>query len=84
MAKILKKKAIEGDVTFEFDVTYSEDTRVEEGHGFHTFYDSDITNIKLTGAYITLYDDEIIDIFTRLKKEEVKSIERIYEDADFS
>ena len=54
MARINKKKIVDGDVTFEFDVTYSENARVEEGHGFHTFYDVDILSIKLIGAFITI------------------------------
>ena len=84
MARINKKKIVDGDVTFEFDVTYSENARVEEGHGFHTFYDVDILSIKLVGAFITIYDDAVIDIFSRLKKDEIKLIESAYEDADFS
>jgi hypothetical protein len=39
MKKITKKETQYGEVSFEFEVTYQEETSIEEGHGFHTFYD---------------------------------------------
>jgi hypothetical protein len=74
MKKILKKETQYGEICFEFDVTYQEETNIEEGHGFHTFYDSEEVSRVITSVFILLENGEKIDITHKLNKEESKLI----------
>lgn len=74
MKKILKKETQYGEICFEFNVTYEEETNVEEGHGFHTFYDSEEVSRVITSVMIFLENGEKIDITHKLNKEELKLI----------
>jgi hypothetical protein len=74
MKKILKKEPQYGEICFEFNVTYEEETNVEEGHGFHTFYDSEEVSRVITSVLILLENGEKIDITHKLNKEESKLI----------
>jgi hypothetical protein len=78
MKKILKKETQYGEICFEFNVTYEEETNVEEGHGFHTFYDSEEVSRVITSVMILLEDGEKIDITHKLNKEELKLIVESY------
>jgi hypothetical protein len=74
MKKIVKKETQYGEVCFEFEVIYQEETSVEEGHGFHTFYDSEEVSRRVTGVYILLDSGEKIDITQKLNKEQMQLI----------
>ena len=74
MKKILKKETQYAEISFEFNVTYEEETNVEEGHGFHTFYDSEEVSRVITSVLILLENGEKIDITHKLNKEELKLI----------
>ena len=75
MKKINKKETQYGEICFEFDVIYQEETSVEEGHGFHTFYNSEELSRKVTRVTILLDNiGEKIDITDRLNKEQIKLI----------
>ena len=74
MKKILKKETQYGEICFEFDVTYQEETNIEDGHGFHTFYDSEEVSRVITSVFILLENGEKIDITHKLNKEESKLI----------
>lgn len=74
MKKIVKKETQYGEVCFEFEVVYQEETSVEEGHGFHTFYDSEEVSRRVTGVYILLDSGEKIDITQKLNKEQMQLI----------
>lgn len=74
MKKIIKKETQYGEVYFEFEVTYAEETSIEEGHGFHTFYNSEEINRKVTAVHILLDNGEKIDITDKLNKEHMKLI----------
>ena len=74
MKKILKKETQYAEICFEFNVTYEEETNVEEGHGFHTFYDSEEVSRVITSVLILLENGEKIDITHKLNKEESKLI----------
>lgn len=74
MKKISKKETQYGEVCFEFEVVYQEETSVEEGHGFHTFYDSEEVSRRVTGVYILLDSGEKIDITQKLNKEQMQLI----------
>jgi len=74
MKKILKKETQYGEICYEFDVTYQEETNIEEGHGFHTFYDSEEVSRVITSVFILLENGEKIDITHKLNKEESKLI----------
>lgn len=78
MKKILKKETQYGEICFEFNVTYEEETNVEEGHGFHTFYDSEEVSRVITSVLILLENGEKIDITHKLNKEELKLIVESY------
>ena len=74
MKKIVKKETQHAEVCFEFNVTYQEETNIEEGHGFHTFYDSEEVNRVITSVQIVLDNGEKVDITHKLNKEELKLI----------
>lgn len=74
MKKISKKETQYGEVCFEFEVIYQEETSVEEGHGFHTFYDSEEVSRRVTGVYILLDSGEKIDITQKLNREQMQLI----------
>lgn len=74
MKKIVKKETQYGEVCFEFEVIYQEENSVEEGHGFHTFYDSEEVSRRVTGIYILLDSGEKIDITQKLNKEQMQLI----------
>jgi hypothetical protein len=74
MKKINKKETQYGEICFEFDVTYQEETSVEEGHGFHTFYDTEEISRRVTCVIILLDNGEKIDITDKLNKEQMKLI----------
>ncbi len=74
MKKISKKETQYGEVCFEFEVIYQEETSVEEGHGFHTFYDSEEVSRRVTGVYILLDNGEKIDITQKLNREQMQLI----------
>jgi hypothetical protein len=74
MKKINKKETQYGEICFEFDVTYQEETSVEEGHGFHTFYDTEEISRRVTRVTILLDNGEKIDITDKLNKEQMKLI----------
>ena len=74
MKKILKKETQYGEIYFEFNVTYQEETNVEEGHGFHTFYDSEEVSRVITSVQIFLDNGEKIDITNKLTRQELKLI----------
>ena len=78
MKKILKKETQYAEIWFEFNVTYEEETNVEEGHGFHTFYDSEEVSRVITSVLILLENGEKIDITHKLNKEELKLIVESY------
>ena len=78
MKKIIKKETQYGEICFEFNVTYEEETNVEEGHGFHTFYDSEEVSRVITSVLILLENGEKIDITYKLNKEELKLIIESY------
>jgi len=78
MKKIIKKETQYGEICFEFNVTYEEETNVEEGHGFHTFYDSEEVSRVITNVLILLENGEKIDITHKLNKEELKLIIESY------
>ena len=78
MKKILKKETQYGEICFEFDVTYQEELNIEEGHGFHTFYDSEEISRVITSVVIFLENGEKIDITHKLNKEELKLISDSY------
>lgn len=74
MKKITKKETQYGEVCFEFEVTYAEETSTEEGHGFHTFYDSEEISRRVISVNILLDNGERIDITDKLNKEHMKLI----------
>ena len=74
MKKISKKETQYGEVCFEFEVIYQEENSVEEGHGFHTFYDSEEVSRRVTGVYILLDNGEKIDITQKLNREQMQLI----------
>lgn len=74
MKKITKKETQYGEVCFEFEVTYQEETSIEEGHGFHTFYDSEEISRRVISVNILLDNGERIDITDKLNKEHMKLI----------
>lgn len=74
MKKITKKETQYGEVCFEFEVTYQEETSIEEGHGFHTFYDSEEISRRILSVSILLDNGEKIDISDKLNKEQMKLI----------
>lgn len=74
MKKIVKKETQYGEICFEFEVTYAEETSVEEGHGFHTFYDSEEVSRRVIGVYIILDNGEKIDITQKLNREQMQLI----------
>lgn len=74
MKKINKKETQYGEICFEFDVSYQEETSVEEGHGFHTFYDTEEVSRRVTCVTILLDNGEKIDITDKLNKEQMKLI----------
>jgi hypothetical protein len=78
MKRIIKKETQYGEICFEFNVTYEEETNVEEGHGFHTFYDSEEVSRVITSVVIVLDNGEKIDITHKLNKEELKLITESY------
>jgi hypothetical protein len=78
MKMIIKKETQYGEICFEFNVTYEEETNVEEGHGFHTFYDSEEVSRVITSVVIVLDNGEKIDITHKLNKEELKLITESY------
>jgi hypothetical protein len=78
MKSIIKKETQYGEICYEFDVTYQEETNVEEGHGFHTFYDSEEVSRVITSVVILLDNGEKIDITYKLNKEELKLIIESY------
>ena len=82
MNKIIQKIVNESNIVYVFDVIYSEDTRIEEGHGSHTFYDKELISIKLKSCYINISNEENIELIHRLKKDEIKAIEQLYEDIE--
>jgi hypothetical protein len=74
MKKINKKEGQYAEVYYEFDVVFQEESNTEEGHGFHTFYDSEEINRTLKSATLLLENGEKIDIIQKLTKEEIKLI----------
>lgn len=78
MKKISKKETQYGEICFEFEVLYEEETSVEEGHGFHTFYDSEEVSRRVTSVTILLDNGEKIDITQKLTKEQMKLITDSY------
>ncbi len=74
MKKINKKETQYGEICFEFDVTYQEENSVEEGHGFHTFYDCEEISRRVTCVTILLDNGEKIDITQKLTREQMKMI----------
>ena len=74
MKRIIKKETQYGEICFEFNVTYQEESNIEEGHGFHTFYDSEEISRVITSVVIFLENGEKIDITHKLNKEELKLI----------
>lgn len=74
MKKITKKETQYGEVSFEFEVTYQEETSIEEGHGFHTFYDTEEISRKVTSVSILLDNGERINLTDKLNKEQMKLI----------
>jgi hypothetical protein len=78
MKKISKKETQYGEICFEFEVIYEEETSVEEGHGFHTFYDSEEVSRRVTSVTILLDNGEKIDITQKLTKEQMKLITDSY------
>lgn len=61
------------DCFVEADINVTEDRRVEECHGFHTFYDVDF-DIEKIKVYIEIGKKQF-DITDRLTKEELRAIE---------
>jgi hypothetical protein len=78
MKKISKKETQYGEICFEFEVIYEEETSVEEGHGFHTFYDCEEISRRVTEVTILLDNGEKIDITQKLTKEQMKLITDSY------
>jgi hypothetical protein len=78
MKKISKKETQYGEICFEFEVIYEEETSVEEGHGFHTFYDCEEVSRRVTSVTILLDNGEKIDITQKLTKEQMKLITDSY------
>jgi hypothetical protein len=78
MKRIIKKETQYGEIYFEFNVTYEEETNLEEGHGYHTFYDSEEVNRVITSVQIFLENGEKIDITHKLNKQELKLIADSY------
>ena len=74
MKKITKKETQYGEVCFEFEVTYQEETSIEECHGFHTFYDTEEISRKVTSVSILLDNGERINLTDKLNKEQMKLI----------
>jgi hypothetical protein len=75
MKKINKKETQYGEICFEFDVTYHEEASIEEGHGFHTIYDTEEISRKVTKVTILLDNTgEKIDITDKLNKQQMKLI----------
>ena len=74
MKKLTKKETQYGEVSFEFEVTYQEETSIEEGHGFHTFYDTEEISRKVTSVSILLDNGERINLTDKLNKEQMKLI----------
>jgi hypothetical protein len=62
-----------GNIRIEYLSRFYEDVRVEEGHGFHTFYDIDEIDKKILAIYLE-FDNCEIDITSRLKKDELEEI----------
>jgi hypothetical protein len=66
------------DCIVEYDVIANEQPlRVEEGHGYHYFDDSDY-EVNVTKVYIEIGGKQF-DITDRLKPEEIKAIENSIE-----
>jgi hypothetical protein len=74
MKMIIKKETQYGEICYEFDVTYQQETSVEEGHGFHTFYDAEEVKRVITSVVILLDNGEKVDITHKLNKEDLKLI----------
>lgn len=62
-----------GNVRVEYIVRFYEESRTEECHGFHTFYDTEEIDKTIEKVYIEL-DNIEIDITSRLRKDEISDI----------
>ncbi len=62
-----------GNIRIEYISRFYEDVRVEECHGFHTFYEIDEIDKHIVGVYLE-FDNCEIDITSRLKKDELEEI----------
>jgi hypothetical protein len=78
MKRINKNETQYGELCFEFNVTYEEETNLEEGHGIHYFYDAEEVNRVVTSVVIFLDNGEKIDITHKLNKKELKLISDSY------
>jgi hypothetical protein len=79
MKKIIKEEHENEFLHIEFEVTFRQESYIEEGHGFHEMIDEEEINRKITQAYIELKNGIIIDITDRLTKEEKKKIIEYHE-----
>ena len=75
---MIKKETQYGEIYYEFDVTYQQETSVEEGHGFHTFYDAEEVKRVITSVVILLDNGEKVDITHKLNKQDLKLIVDAY------
>jgi hypothetical protein len=78
MKMMIKKETQYGEICYEFDVTYQQETNMEEGHGFHTFYDTEEVKRVITSVVILLDNGEKVDITHKLNKQDLKLIVDAY------
>jgi hypothetical protein len=74
MKKIVREEKESEVLYVDFNVTYTQESYIEEGHGFHEFIDEQEIDRKISKAYIELKNGIVIDITDRLTREEKKHI----------
>ena len=62
-----------GNIRVDYIVRFYEESRTEECHGFHTFYDTEEIDKRIESVFIVL-DNIEIDITSRLRKDELSEI----------
>ena len=78
----MERKSIKSNFTYtlevEFTEHYLEDKRVEECHGFHTFYDTNTIGYDLISAVVTTDNGFKMDITDLLDEDAKESLKPDY------
>jgi hypothetical protein len=74
MKKIVREEKESEVLYVDFNVTYTQESYIEEGHGFHELIDEQEIDRKISKAYVELKNGIVIDITDRLTREEKKHI----------